>query len=443
MKCIIILVAVAAAVVMATNDNKAAYGYVEVNKEYNSNMFYALQYAKNDSSTRPLVIYLQGGPGATSLFGDFLENGPQKLLVNMSVVEREHTWTNHANMLYIDNPVGTGFSYTKDPRGFSTTDQGVADNLITFILSWQNTFSEFQNRDLWVFCESYGGKMTAFFGAALTKAKIEGKLKLNFKGVALGDGWVDPVGCMYSYGPYLQSHALITGDQVEVSNNYARKARDALDNANGTQSTYYWGVQQGWLTTFTAGINWYNVNYFYDYTADVVLNRFLRTTFAKMLGSIVPAGVQYNAQSNEVFEKMSNAFMGDGISQVDYMLRNNITVNVYNGQVDLIVDVLCTEGWLKKLSWSGMQGFWGASRAPALTDSDGNVKLFKQKYDNFAFWQVMGAGHMVPLDQPASAEFMMAAIIGGDTSRVSRATEPTTARHEKVSDTKDRLLFKP
>jgi serine carboxypeptidase 1 len=78
--------------------------------------------------------------------------------------------------------------------------------------------------------ESYGGKMTAYFGAALAKA-IEAQVRssavrrpsltlapaqsisLNFKGVALGDGWVDPLGCMKSYGGYLYDLSLINADQ--------------------------------------------------------------------------------------------------------------------------------------------------------------------------------------------------------------------------------------
>ncbi|GAB1217049.1 hypothetical protein ATERTT37_006271 [Aspergillus terreus] len=65
-----------------------------------------------DPATSPLSIWLQGGPGGSSMFGAFTENGP--CAVNddsQSTYRNEHAWTKHANMLYIDQPVQTGFSY--------------------------------------------------------------------------------------------------------------------------------------------------------------------------------------------------------------------------------------------------------------------------------------------------------------------------------------------
>jgi len=63
---------------------------------------------QENPETAPVVIWLQGGPGGSSLFGLFAENGPFNVDKNMKLVYRDFSWTNHLNVLYFDNPVGTG-----------------------------------------------------------------------------------------------------------------------------------------------------------------------------------------------------------------------------------------------------------------------------------------------------------------------------------------------
>jgi len=115
---------------------------------------------------------------------------------------------------------------------------------------------------------------------------------------------------------------------------------------------------------------------------------------------------------------MQPSFMRDGVSQVQEMIDAGLSVNVYGGQVDLIVDTLCIQGWMAKLTWGDLSGFQAATRTAFMSDdqtqSPANWAGFVQRYKNLAFWQINKAGHMVPLDQPAAAETMMVKIITGD-----------------------------
>ena len=63
-----------------------------------------------DSSQAPVVVWLQGGPGVSSMFGLLEIHGPiQAEGFNPTIaVKNNYTWTNRANMLYIDNPIGAG-----------------------------------------------------------------------------------------------------------------------------------------------------------------------------------------------------------------------------------------------------------------------------------------------------------------------------------------------
>src|SRR5699024_5773186 len=96
-------------------------------------------------------------------------------------------------------------SFTRDPAGFSTTDNNIAANLIIFLKGFLKQYPAFEKTPFWIFCESYGGKMTSILGQILDKAIANNELRMNFKGVGLGDSWIDPVECMYSYSPYLMA----------------------------------------------------------------------------------------------------------------------------------------------------------------------------------------------------------------------------------------------
>lgn len=63
------------------------------------------------------MLWLQGGPGGSSLFGLFVENGPLMVNKDGNVTLREYAWNREFAVLYIDNPVGTGFSFTNNEKG--------------------------------------------------------------------------------------------------------------------------------------------------------------------------------------------------------------------------------------------------------------------------------------------------------------------------------------
>jgi serine carboxypeptidase 1 len=256
--------------------------------------------------------------------------------------------------------------------------------------------------------------MTAYFGAALTKAIAAGVLDVNFKGVALGDGWVDPIDCMYSYGPYLSTFSQVNPEQADNISEYAAYAQNSLEEGNGTQATFWWGAQQDVISLVTDNINWYNSLYYYDYTADNQLDVFLGSNFTWQLGSLIPDGVTYNAQSGDVFSYMGGSFMKDGIRQVGEILAGGYQVNIYTGQVDLIVDVVCMNRWVSKLEWPFLEQFYQAPRNPLQLPNDENAGGFMQTLNNLTIWNINKAGHMVPLDNPAYAELMMASIVGSD-----------------------------
>lgn len=119
-----------------------SWGYVDVRP--NAKMFWWLYQAfetiNAPSNGKPLVIWLQGGPGASSTgFGNFGEIGPLDANLN----SRNQTWLNHANLLFIDNPVGTGYSYVTDDSAYVTDNEQIAKDLVTLIKQFFEKKTEF------------------------------------------------------------------------------------------------------------------------------------------------------------------------------------------------------------------------------------------------------------------------------------------------------------
>ncbi len=115
-----------------------------------------------DPSDAPVVIWLQGGPGSSSLFGAFELHGPIIAVDDgdggVTGEANPHAWTRSANMLYIDNPVGAGYSYAPDSDDLATTQDKVDDHLYECLIQFFTVFEEFQANEFYAFGESYGGE---------------------------------------------------------------------------------------------------------------------------------------------------------------------------------------------------------------------------------------------------------------------------------------------
>jgi carboxypeptidase C (cathepsin A) len=98
-----------------------------------------------DPMTAPVVIWLQGGPGGSSMFGLLEIHGPFQSVFdgngNVHAEVNPHAWTKEANVIYIDNPVGAGFSYSDK---LPSTEEEVENDLYEFLIQWFQLFPQYQ-----------------------------------------------------------------------------------------------------------------------------------------------------------------------------------------------------------------------------------------------------------------------------------------------------------
>lgn len=112
--------------------------------------------ARNNPTTAPLATWFNGGPGCSSMIGLFQENGPCHFVNGETTPSlNPYSWNNYANMLYIDQPIGVGFSYGTDPVTSTVT---AAPFVWKFIQAFYAQFPQYENRDFGIWTESYGGR---------------------------------------------------------------------------------------------------------------------------------------------------------------------------------------------------------------------------------------------------------------------------------------------
>ncbi|RWS20220.1 vitellogenic carboxypeptidase-like protein, partial [Leptotrombidium deliense] len=163
-------------------------GFITVDESSNSNLFF--WFLKSEKQNSPVSVWLQGGPGGSSLIGLFYENGPLSAKNDSSLERRQFSWTKSMHMLYIDSPVGTGFSYTNNETSYTKTRMQYTEHLFTFMQQFFKLFPELRNNGLYLMGESYGCKPVASLAYKILTDKEE---SVNLKGLAIGGGFCDPL----------------------------------------------------------------------------------------------------------------------------------------------------------------------------------------------------------------------------------------------------------
>uniref|UniRef100_A0ACB8FUC8 Uncharacterized protein n=1 Tax=Sphaerodactylus townsendi TaxID=933632 RepID=A0ACB8FUC8_9SAUR len=128
------------------------------------------------------------------------------------VSERKFAWTSKFSMLYIDNPVGTGFSFTDD-TGYALNQDDVGRDLYSALIQFFQLFPDYQKNDFYATGESYAGKYVPAIGYYIHTHNAAAKIKINFKGIAIGDGLCDPEVMLGGYAQFLYQVGLVDEKQ--------------------------------------------------------------------------------------------------------------------------------------------------------------------------------------------------------------------------------------
>jgi serine carboxypeptidase 1 len=395
----------------------------------NANLFYWLYYEDGHAQNqdRPLFIWLQGGPGASGVgYGNFEEIGP----LDTQLKSRNTTWLSKGDLLFVDSPVGTGYSYVTKDDAYTTDVDGIASDLTNFTINFMTTHPQFKTRPFYIVCESYGGKVAAVYAWHLYTAIRLGRASLSLKGVALGDSWVSPIDYVDTWPDYLYYFSRLSFNDLAVAKNQAKKCDALVASGKWLEATTCWDQMETVISQLADNVSWYNVmkhggedpwsransksrrNMMLDQANDE-LTDLMNGKIREKLG-IIPKDVTWGGQSGTVFDKQSADFMKPVIDTVDSLLNyTHIPVFIYNGQFDLICDTAGTELWMSKLTWPDLKQFQESPRQD-VKDKYGNKETvaYYQTYKNLHFFSILKAGHMVPADTPTASLTILDMITG-------------------------------
>ncbi|KAK4597491.1 hypothetical protein RGQ29_015140 [Quercus rubra] len=200
-------------------------GYVTVDDKSQRALFYYFAEAEVDPATKPLVLWLNGGPGCSSLgVGAFSENGPFRPSGEV-LVKNQYSWNREANMLYLETPIGVGFSYATDTASYEAVNDRITarDNLV-FLQRWFEKFPLYRNRSMFITGESYAGHYVPQLAELMIQFNKKEKL-FNLKGIALGNPVLEFATDFNSRAEYFWSHGLISDSTYKMFTsvcNYSR-----------------------------------------------------------------------------------------------------------------------------------------------------------------------------------------------------------------------------
>ncbi|PWA83526.1 peptidase S10, serine carboxypeptidase, Alpha/Beta hydrolase fold protein [Artemisia annua] len=188
-------------------------GYIVTNEKHGRSLFYYfIEAASANHTSLPVTMWLNGGPGCSSLgFGAFMENGPFQVGEDGLLVLNHHSWNLESNMLYVESPIGVGFSYSNTDEDYiDWNDTKTANDNLVFITKWLEEFPLYKDAPFFLVGESYAGHYIPQLAELILKYnKDPNATQINLKAIAIGNPLLD-IDISVLAGDYLWAHGAIS-----------------------------------------------------------------------------------------------------------------------------------------------------------------------------------------------------------------------------------------
>lgn len=339
----------------SSNLTKSYSCLITVNKERGSNLFFwFFPFASLVDNNAPIIVWMEGspGPGVSSLFTLFNGNGPFVIHSNGSLLHREFSWTTFSNVIYLDIPVGTGFShYRNDNKTRSSmTIKEVVEDLKSFFDQFFWMFPELQSNELYLAGSTFAAKYAVYFAQETKSNSFP-----NLKGILVTNPLIDASTQVDYYADYLYQSGLINFREY----NYFRREQNKMK---------YHIKQRNWSQAFDvydeliAGI-FVNETYFQKVTGYASVNNLLDITYPPgfdlyldylsrddVKEALHVPGIPFKSRNLNVFKEMIPDFftsMNEELSDVFSRYR----VLFIAGNLDILVPVASVSRAVNNVKW--------------------------------------------------------------------------------------------
>lgn len=367
--------------------------------------------------------------------------GPFRISDSGVPVPNPSTWATDYAMVFVDNPRGTGFSFT-DPGTLCTTWQCYGADFDSWLRQFVGAFS-LGNTPVLITGESYGGSL---WGGALAASRLAltpplrslaghyvpasaytvhvnnqaGVLPhVNLRGIAVGNGFVAPAEMSSGYADAIFNAGLIDDREYLVAQSYVANISAALAEEDYLRAYLVWDAflngdstpGGSWFDNVTGGVNYYNV----ASELPASFSNFVPYVSSPSVRAAIHVGNQPFADGNIAVElALKRDVMYTQVPRLEALLTAGYDVLIYNGALDIICGAPLTERYVPNLAWPGAARF---RAAPKVVWHDptaaGVVSGYVRRADNLVQAVVRGGGHMLPYDAPTRALDLITRFIEG------------------------------
>ncbi len=182
------------------------------------------------------MLWLNGGPGCSSLTGLFMELGPSSIDENIQVKYNPYSWNSNASVIFLDQPVNVGFSYSGD----SVSNTAAAGKDVYALLTlFFKQFPEYAHQDFHIAGESYGGHYLPIFTAEILSHR---KRNINLKSIMIGNGLTDELVQYPYYRPMACGEggwpAVLDEPQCRAMDNALPRCLSLIESCYKTESVW-------------------------------------------------------------------------------------------------------------------------------------------------------------------------------------------------------------
>ncbi|MFS8012546.1 putative carboxypeptidase D [Helianthus anomalus] len=391
-------------------------GYVTVNQTSGRALFYWLTEspASRDPKSRPLLLWLNGGPGCSSVaYGAAEEIGP--LHINSdgkTLFTNPYSWNKLANLLFLESPAGVGYSYTNTTSDLYTFgDARTAEDSYAFLVNWFERFPQYKHRDFYIAGESYAGHYVPQLSQLIYRRNKGVKNPvINFKGFMVGNAVTDDYNDYVGTFEYWWTHGLISDSTYKSLQKSCEGSSSEHPPIECIRALGAAEMEQGRIDPYSI----YTKPCGYTST----LKR--RGRYPWMRGAYDPCTENY---ANQYFNlpEVQKAFHAN-ITKLSYpwktcsdivggywtdsplsmlpiykeLIAAGLRVWVFSGDTDSVVPLTATRYSIDALNLSTIANWYPWY-------DNGKVAGWSQIYKGLTFVTVTGAGHEVPLHRPRQA----------------------------------------